>query len=57
LKCEDVPPKTINEAIELIKNNVDLGKNITVNLFDLDNSTFKQYSNEEISDFYSHFTK
>lgn len=57
LKCEDVPPKTINEAIELIKNNVDLGKNITVSLFDLDNSTFKQYSNEEISDFYSHFSK
>ncbi|HAQ39355.1 MAG TPA: hypothetical protein DCQ58_12685 [Saprospirales bacterium] len=57
LKCEDVPQKTINEAIALIKNNVDLGKNITVSLFDLDNSTFKQYTNEEISDFYSHFTK
>lgn len=57
LKCEDVSVHTLNEAIEIIKKQVLFDKNITVSLFDLDNSTFNQYSNEEISNFYSSFTK
>lgn len=57
LKCEDVSANTINEAIDLIKKYVDLDKNTTIILFDLDKSTFNQYSNEEISNFYSSFSK
>lgn len=57
LKCEDVPAKTIYQAIDIIKKYVDLDKNTTISLFDLDNSTFKQYTDEEISSFYSNFTK
>lgn len=57
LKCEDVSVSTIQEAISIIKKNVPLDKNTTISLFDLDSSTFKQYSNEEISSFYDAFTK
>ena len=57
LKCEDVSARTIQEAISIIKKNVNLDKNTTISLFDLDSSTFKQYSNEEISSFYDAFTK
>ena len=57
LKCEDVSAKNINDAIEIIKKHVDLDRNTTISLFDLDKSTFNQYSNEEISNFYNHFTK
>lgn len=57
LKCEDVSASTINEAIYIIKKNVKLNKQTTISLFDLDSSTFTQYNNEEISGFYSGFTK
>jgi hypothetical protein len=57
LKCEDVSASTINEAIAIIKKNVSLDKNTTISLFDLDSSTFTQYTNEEISGFYNAFTK
>jgi hypothetical protein len=57
LKCEDVSTNTINEAIAIIKKNVKLDKNTTISLFDLDSSTFTQYTNEEISGFYNSFIK
>jgi hypothetical protein len=57
LKCEDVSASSIQEAISIIKKNVNLDKNTTISLFDLGSSTFKQYSNEEISSFYDTFTK
>ncbi|MFN8325098.1 MAG: hypothetical protein U0T80_05000 [Flavobacteriaceae bacterium] len=57
LKCEDISISVLNEAINLIKKNVPLDKNTTISLFDLDSSTFKQYTNEEISGLYSSFTK
>lgn len=57
LKCEDVSAKAIYEAIEVIKKHVKLDKHTTISLFDLDNSTFNQYTDEEISNFYNHFTK
>ncbi|MBK9246814.1 MAG: hypothetical protein IPM69_01560 [Ignavibacteria bacterium] len=57
LKCEDVPAAAITEVISIIKKNVALDKNITVSLFDLDDSTFAQYTHEEISGFFSDFTK
>lgn len=57
IKCEDVKASDINLAIELIKKYVDLDKTTTISLFDLDESTFKQYTHEEISGFYGSFTK
>lgn len=57
IKCEEVEAAAISEAISIIKKNVELDKNTTISLFHLDNSTFKKYSNEEISSFYSSFTK
>lgn len=57
VKCEDVSATDINQAIALIKKYVDLDKSTTISLFDLDKSTFNQYSHEEISGFYSGFTK
>lgn len=57
LKCEDVPAAAITEVISIIKKNVALDKNITVSLFDLDDSTFAQYTHEELSGFFSDFTK
>ena len=57
LKCEDVSTNTINEAIAIVKKNVKLDKQTTISLFDLDSSTFTQYTNEEISGFYNSFIK
>ena len=57
IKCEEVSTATINEAISIIKKNVELDKNTTISLFHLDDSTFKKYSDEEISSFYSSFSK
>lgn len=57
IKCEEVDVKTINEAISIIKKNVELDSNTTISLFHLDASTFKKYNHEEISSFYSSFSK
>lgn len=57
IKCEEVSKTTLDQAIALIKKNVVLDKNTTISLFHLDQSTFKKYNNEEISSFYSSFTK
>lgn len=57
IKCEEVTAETLNEAILIIKKNVELDKNTTISLFHLDDNTLKQYSNEEVSSFYSSFSK
>jgi hypothetical protein len=57
IKCEEVSASTINEAISIIRQHVELDKNTTVSLFHLDDSTFKKYNDEEISSFYSSFSK
>ncbi|MCV2487251.1 hypothetical protein OD917_20120 [Flavobacterium sp. SH_e] len=57
IKCEEVDSKKLTEAISIIKKNVELDKNTTISLFHLDESTFKKYSNEEVSSFYSSFSK
>lgn len=57
VKCEEVSKATLDQAIALIKKNVVLHKNTTISLFHLDPKTFNKYSNEEISSFYSSFTK
>ncbi|KFF06140.1 hypothetical protein [Flavobacterium reichenbachii] len=57
LKFEELNAATINEAISIIKKNVELDDTTTISLFHLDNSTFKKYNHEEVSSFYSSFTK
>lgn len=57
LKCEDVSAGTINQAIEIIKKNVVFDRNTTICLFDLDRSTYIQYTDEEITHFYNSFVR
>jgi hypothetical protein len=57
IKCEEVSAATLNEAIVVIKKNVSLDATTTISLFDLNESIFKKYSNEEITGFYDTFTK
>lgn len=57
IKCEEISATTINEAISIIKKSVELNENTTISLFHLDDSTFKKYSNEEISSFYTSFSQ
>ena len=57
LKNEEVNAKTINEAISVIKQNVELDDTTTISLFHFDDSIFKKYSYEEVSGFYSSFGK
>ncbi len=57
IKYEAVEAQKINEAIAIIKKNVALEKNITISLFDLNETTFNKYSNEEITSFYTAITK
>lgn len=57
VKIEEVKAETINKVIDLLKQNVTFEKQITVALFHLDQEQLSQYSNEEISNFYSAFSK
>ena len=57
IKCEEVSTETLQEAIAIIKENVELDKTTTITLFDIDDSTFKKYTDEEISSFYTAFSK
>ncbi|CAM3483301.1 hypothetical protein [Flavobacterium chungbukense] len=57
IKYENLTSKKINEAIEVIKKNVDFDANTTVTLFHLDEEQLSNYSNEELSGFYSNFSK
>ncbi|MBB4803045.1 hypothetical protein HNP37_003120 [Flavobacterium nitrogenifigens] len=57
IKYENLTAKKINEAIEVIKENVDFDAETTVTLFHLDEKQLSNYSNEELSGFYSNFSK
>lgn len=57
IKYEEINADKINKAIALIKKNTRLDENITVTLFHLDENVLNNYSHEEISRFYSDFTK
>lgn len=57
IKCEEVSAAAINQAISVIKNNVEFDGTTTIALFDLNYSTFSKYSDEQISGFYSTFSK
>lgn len=57
LKYEEIDKQSIHKAIEILKKNIDFDKTTTVTLFHLDDSQLKKYSNEEISSFYTAFSK
>ncbi len=57
IKYDEITAKEIKKAIEIIKKNVNFDKQTTISLFHLDEEQLKQYSNEEISSFYSLFTE
>lgn len=53
IKCEEVSAEDIHKALKLIKEKIVLEGTVTVTLFDLDQSTFNTYSDEELHSFYS----
>ncbi len=57
IKYEETTAKKILEAIKIIKKNIRFDKNATVTLFHLDEEQLNNFSNEEISSFYSSFSK
>ncbi|PXY43484.1 hypothetical protein [Flavobacterium hydrophilum] len=57
IKYENLTSAKINEAIEVIKKNVDFDANTTVTLFHLDEKQLSNYTNEELSAFYSNFSR
>jgi len=57
IKCEEVSTETIQDAISVIKKNIELDNNTTVSLFHLDNNSINIYNREEINNIYNSFTK
>jgi hypothetical protein len=57
IKMEEISKEKISTAIEIIKKNVFLESTTTVTLFHLDDSQLNNYTHEEISSFFSDFSK
>ncbi len=57
IKYEEMDADKIKKAINVIKNNANLGKEVTVTLFHFDVQQLTNYSNEELSSFYTDFSK
>lgn len=57
IKLEELTADNIRKAISMIKKHVKLDKNTTITLFHLDEKQLSNYSNEELSGFYSDFSK
>lgn len=57
VKIEEQPAEQLNKAIAIIKENVSLDNDITVSLFHLDKEQLSRYTNEELTAFYTGFTK
>ncbi|WP_265427001.1 hypothetical protein [Chryseobacterium sp. YIM B08800] len=57
IKYEEITADKISKAIAIIKKNIKFDKEITVTLFHLDENQLNNYTDEEISHFYSNFTK
>lgn len=57
IKYEEMDAEKIKEAITLLKKNIDFDKNTTVALFDLNENHLQNFTNEELSSFYSDFSK
>ena len=57
IKCEEVTSEILEEAITVIKQSVVFDENVTVTLFNLDETTFNHFNHAEINNLYSSFTK
>lgn len=57
IKYEEVNKETINKTITLLKKNISFDEATTITLFHLDNTQLQKYSYEEISSFYTAFSK
>ncbi len=57
IKFEELTAVKIKKAIEIIKREIHFDKNTTVILFHLDEQQLSNYTNEELSGFYSDFSK
>lgn len=57
VKYEEISPQEINDAIALIKANVELDDTITVALYHLDANQLKNFPNETLSSFYTSFSQ
>ena len=57
IKYEQIDAEKIKEAITLLKKNIDFDPTTTVALFHLDEEQLNNYSNEELSGFYTYFSK
>ena len=57
IKYENLSTEKINKAIEVIKKNVVFDPETTISLFHLDEEQLSKYSNEELSGFYTTFSK
>lgn len=57
VKFEEINAQKVEEAIHLLKKYVKFDKHTTVSLFHLDEQQLSNYTNEELSGFYSTFSK
>jgi hypothetical protein len=57
IKYENLTAEKINKAIEVIKKNVVFDSQTTVTLFHLDEEQLSKYNDEELSGFYTNFSK
>jgi hypothetical protein len=57
VKFEEIDTKKIKQTIQLLKQHINFDDNTTVSLFHLDEQQLSNYSNEELSSFYSDFSK
>ncbi len=57
IKYDNVTANQVDKAIEIIKKNVILEDSITISLFHLDDQQLKNYSHEEITNFFTLFIK
>ncbi len=55
IKYEEIDAQKVRDAIELLKKNIDFDKNTTIALFHLDEEQLNNYTNAELSSFYSDF--
>lgn len=55
VKCEEVSKNDIDEAIKIIKNKVNLDKEITIAFFDLNESVFNKYDDKTFNSWYNSF--
>ena len=57
IKYETISATQLTEAIQLLKKNIDFDKEATIALFHLDEEQLNNYTNAELTSFYTHFSK